>query len=131
VGTKDLQMVSVGGRTLMDSYGDLFCILLYGCLWLPATLEMLLARPSIGKAPWLMIGLLGAVGSVVGLVFSCMAAKGVAAVIFPVGAVTGILVTSGLSVVLFRERVTRGLYVCVALAIVAVLAGSVGSAIGL
>ncbi len=111
-----------GGERLMDGYGGLYRVLLYVSLGGTIAAAFAVRRRFGGQVRTVVaLGLLAAVGSIVGVGLISFTARGPAALVFTVRSVASILVAALLSVALFRERISRAWVATVLLAVATVV----------
>lgn len=92
------------GGSVMDRFGETYFLTFYSALGCATALHVLLRRawPPSTKA-WLGLGLLGAVGSVVGIACLKLAVAGPTASIFMLNNVTTVVVTAVAAAIFFGE----------------------------
>lgn len=115
------QPSSLGG-SIMDRFGETYFLTFYSALGCATALHVLLRRawPASTKA-WLGLGLVGAIGSVVGIACLKFAVAGPTASIFMLNNVTTVVVTAVAAAIFFGEGRSLAWFLTVGCGLAAVI----------
>jgi len=128
IAMKDLSSRGPGdGQSYMSGYREVFLLVVYVCMAAGSGLQFLVKRRfGAPVRASILLGLLAATGSVLGMVLMCIAARAPAAVAFTTNSVSSILAAALISALALREKVTPTWVATVMLATLTVLLANLG-----